>query len=70
MFYTACQVLSSIALWKLFKADQDFDITLPQAESAKEGIVHGSIDWNLRMSFFEEGGTDVGEQDNKQQNLY
>jgi len=34
----------------------------PQAEFAKDGIVHGSIDWNLRMSSFEEGMADVESQ--------
>ena len=40
-------------------------ITFPQAEFAQDYIVHPSIDWNSRMSSFEEGGIDVGRQSQK-----
>ena len=45
---------------KIVEAHQDFQDTFPQIDFAKDGIVHGSIDWNSRTSSFEEGGTDVG----------
>jgi len=35
------------------------------SEFAKDDITYGSIDWNLRISSFEEGGTDVGMQSQK-----
>jgi len=38
-----CQVLSSIAHWKLFEADQYFEIIL-SGGFAKDEIIHGSID--------------------------
>jgi len=34
-----------------------WDQTFPQAEFAKDGNVQDLIDWNWRMSSFEEGGT-------------
>ena len=37
-------------------------ISFPQAEFAKEDIVHFSIDWNSKTSFFWRGGTNVGSQ--------
>jgi len=41
-----------------------------QAEFARDGIVHDSIDRNSRMNSFQEGGTDVGEQGNMEQYLH
>jgi len=38
-----------------------WDQTFPKAEFARDGIIHGSIDWNSRMNSFEEGGNDVGD---------
>ena len=40
-----------------------WDHTFPEAEFAKDDIVHGSVDQNLKTSSFEEGGTGVGSQD-------
>ena len=37
--------------------------TFPRTEFAKDDIVHGSVDQNLKTSSFEEGGTGVGSQD-------
>ena len=39
-----------------------WDHTFPQAEFAKDGIVHGFINLNPRTSSFEERRTDVGSQ--------
>jgi len=36
--------------------------TFLQAEFAKDGIAHSSIDWKSRTSSFEEKGTGVGGQ--------
>ena len=40
-------------------------ITFLQVEIAQDYIVHHSLDWNSRMSFFKEGGTDGGRQSQK-----
>ena len=40
-------------------------ITFPQAEFAKIDIVHHLIDWNSKMSYFEEEGTDVKSQSSR-----
>ena len=44
------------------RASRFWDQTFPQTEFAKDIHIHGLIDRNSRMSFFEEGGTDVGRQ--------